>query len=181
MTSFEDWKDPYALVRFYGDYGYGHMEATVYNAIPDMYRCPSIRISCQVGHGSDFSGTDTQFEKPYAERWGFLARDGDIVTMDDLTVMTPVMKKIEKRLKFLATEVGYPRSFADYTFRVLTALKLNRVCLVKTYGGRYSGAVADLPHVAMGHSWSKGDLLLELEKVQDDLCGRFKRPIGEAA
>ena len=181
MADFCDYKDPYALVRFYGDYGYGHMVATVYNVIPEVYRCPKIIISCQVGHGNDFSDKDTMFEKPYAERWGMEGRDSDLVTLQDMEMMIPLMRRIDKRLKKLDAEMGYPRSYADYMFRILTSMKLDRVVYIEQYGGRWGDKMEDLLYVAMGNSWSNNDLIKQLEKMQDDLCGRFKRPIGEAA
>ena len=181
MADFCDYKDPYALVRFYGDYGYGHMVATVFNAVPEAYRCPKIVISCQVGHGNDFSDKDTMFEKPYAERWGIEGRDSDITTLQDMELMIPLMRRINRRLDKLSVEMGYPRSYADFMFRILTSMKLNRVVYIESYGGRWSGNTEDLPHVEMGNSWPNNDLIKQLEKMQDDLCGRFKRPIGEAA
>ena len=181
MKPFNDYTDPYARVRIFGDYGYGHMTVEVFNAVPEVYRCPTIYISCQVGHGCDFSDKDTQFEKPYAERWGIKGRDYDLVTLEDMSVMRPLMLKIEKRLTRLATEMGYPRSYADLVFRILTSIKLNRVVFVPGYGGGWHCNTEDLPHVEMGNSWSVSDLIKELDKMQDDLCGRFKRPIGEAA
>ena len=181
MKPFKDYESPYAMIRIYGDYGYGHMTATVWNAIPEVYRCPKLVISCQVGHGNDFSGSGAQFEKPYAERWGMEGRDSELVTLEDLELMIPLMRRIDKRLKKLDAEMGYPRSYADYMFRILTSMKLDRVVYIEQYGGRWGDRAEDLPHVEMGNSWSNNDLLRQLEKMQADLCGRFKRPIGEAA
>ena len=84
----------------------------------------------------------------------------------------------EARLKKLDAEMGYPRSYADYMFRILTSMKLDRVVYIEQYGGRWGDKTEDLPHVEMGNSWSNNDLIKQLEKMQDDLCGRFKRPIG---
>lgn len=181
MKTFKDYENPYAMIRIYGDYGYGHMTATVYNVIPEVYRCPKITISCQVGRGNDFSDSDTQFEKPYAERWGVEGRDSELLSLEEMEMMIPLLRRIDKRLTKIDTEMGYPRSYAEYMFRILTSMKLNRVCYVETYGGRWGDKTEDLPHVEMGNSWSNNDLLRQLEKMQADLCGRFKRPIGEAA
>ena len=179
--TFCDYKDPFARVCIYGEYGYGHMVATIYNVIPEAYRCPIIRVSCQVGHGRDFATSDTQFEKPYAERWGIEGRDAELVGLDEMEMMIPLMRRIDKRLKRLDAEMGYPRSYAEYMFRILTAMKLNRVIYLEQFNARASGEWADMPHIEMGNSWSNNDLLRQLEKMQTELCSHFTRPIGEAA
>lgn len=172
MDKFNSNKTPYGFCKVYGDHSYGHMEIIINNAIGDDYwRKPRIRVSCQVGGGSDSS--PDQFEKPYAWHHGVEA-NCDHMSLQDLELSVKFMRAFEKKLAKMNDELGSPETFAEYCARILIASGVDPVFINRQWGGGYR-ELTDLPTRYLSHRSERGDLRKDLIDLEAMLCKRYTR------
>ena len=164
-------KSKYAFVNMYGKFGYGHFYATIYNLTEKHYGGPILTITSQIG---------TSYEPPlkdqeiYAWRWGAEAshsRDG--LSLDDMEAMLKPMRKIDKRLDKLQAQLGTPRNFQEFLFRILISADLDYVIVNGNYGGGYTCQLEELPMVDMSYSWAATDLRRAVDEMAEGLMERF--------
>lgn len=174
MDEFNSNKTPYGFCKVYGDHSYGHMEIIINNAIGDDYwRKPRIRVSCQVGGGSDSSFPD-QFEKPYAWRHGIESND-DHMTLQDLELSVKFMRAFEKKLAKMTEKDGAPGTFAEYCLRVLIASGVDHVFVNQQWGGGYRALLTDLPTRFLSHKFEARELLKDLVELEGRLTSRYSK------
>ena len=161
----------YAFLKTFGEYGYGHFYATIYNLTEKHYGGPILTITSQIG---------TSYEPPlkdqeiYAWRWGAApshSRDG--LSLDDMELMLKPMRKIQKRLDKLQTQLGTPRNFQEFLFRLLISADLDYVIVNGNYGGGYTCKLEELPMVDMSYSWAATDLRRAVDEMAEGLIERF--------
>ena len=161
----------YAFLKTFGEYGYGHFYATIYNLTDRTYGGPILTVTSQIG---------TSYEPPlkdqeiYAWRWGAApshSRDG--ISLDDMELMLKPMRKIDKRLDKLQAQLGTPRNFHEFLFRILISADLDYVITNKDYGGGYSCQLEELPMVDMSYSWAATDLRRAVDEMASQLIERF--------
>ena len=164
-------KSKYAFLKTFGEYGYGHFYATLYNLTDRTYGGPQLLVTSQIG---------TSYEPPlkdqeiYAWRWGAAAshsRDG--LSLDDMELMLKPMRKIQKRIDKLQTQLGTPRNFQEFLFRILISADLDSVITNKDYGGGYLCQLEELPMVDMSYSGAATDLRRAVDEMADQLIERF--------
>ena len=164
-------KSKYAFVKVFGVHGYGHMYATIYNLTDRTYGGPQLLVTSQIG---------TSYEPPlkdqeiYAWRWGAAAshsRDG--LSLDDMEAMLKPMRKIDKRLDKLQAQLGTPRNFQEYLFRILISADLDYVIVNPNYGGGFTCQLEELPMVDMSYSWAATDLRRAVDEMAEGLIERF--------
>lgn len=161
----------YAFLKIFGEYGYGHFYATLYNLTDRTYGGPILTVTGQIGTSYD---PPLKYQEIYAWRWGAEAahsRDG--ISLDDMELMLKPMRKIQKRLDKLQTQLGTPRNFQEYLFRLLISADLDYVIVNKDYGGGYSCQLEELPMVDMSYSWAATDLRRAVDEMADQLIERF--------
>ena len=161
----------YAFVKVFGEYGYGHFYATIYNLTEKHYGGPILTITSQIGTNYDPPVKDQAI---YGWRWGAApshSRDG--LSLDDMEAMLKHMRKIQKRLDKLQTQLGTPRNFQEFLFRILISADLDYVITNKDYGGGYSCQLEELPMVDMSYSWAATDLRRAVDEMADQLVERF--------
>ncbi len=161
----------YAFLKTFGEYGYGHFYATLYNLTDRTYGGPILTITSQIGTSYDPPLKDQEI---YAWLWGAEAshsRDG--LSLDDMELMLKPMRKIQKRLDKLQTQLGTPRNFQEFLFRILISADLDYVITNKDYGGGYSCQLEELPMVDMSYSWAATDLRRAVDEMADQLIERF--------
>ena len=161
----------YAFLKTFGEYGYGHFYATIYNLTDRTYGGPILTVTSQIG---------TSYEPPikdqeiYAWRWGAApshSRDG--LSLDDMELMLKPVRKIQKRLDKLQAQLGTPRNFQEFLFRLLISADLDYVIVNKDYGGGYSCQLEELPMVDMSYSWAATDLRRAVDEMAEGLIERF--------
>ena len=161
----------YAFLKTFGEYGYGHFYATIYNLTEKHYGGPILTVTSQIGTSHEPPLKDQEI---YAWRWGAEAahsRDG--LSLDDMELMLKPMRKIQKRLDKLQTQLGTPRNFQEFLFRILISADLDYVITNKDYGGGYSCQLEELPMVDMSYSWAATDLRRAVDEMADQLIERF--------
>lgn len=168
MSKFDQDKSTYAFVKIYGEYGYGHMEADIYN-MTSIWNGPQLAVTSQIG---------TSYDKPrpgeeiYGEKFG--ARQGyDVLSLSEMDAIIKPLRKVWKRLESLSYDLGSPRGFNEYLFRVLIACDLDFVIVNSNYGGGYTCKLEDLPRIDMSLSWAKNDLRRAIDKMASELIERF--------
>ena len=70
-------KSKYALVKVFGEYGYGHFYATIYNLTDRTYGGPQLLVTSQIGTSYDPPLKDQEI---YAWRWGAAASHSAVST-----------------------------------------------------------------------------------------------------
>lgn len=161
----------YAFLKTFGEYGYGHFYATIYNLTEKHYGGPILTVTSQIGTSYDPPLKDQEI---YAWRWGAApshSRDG--LSLDDMELMLKSMRKIQKRLDKLQTQLGTPRNFQEFLFRILISADLDYVITNNDYGGGYSCQLEELPMVDMSYSWAATDLRRAVDEMADQLIERF--------
>ena len=164
-------KSKYAFVKVFGGHGYGHMYATIYNLTDKTFGGPILTVTSQIGTSYDPPLKDQEI---YAWRWGAEAshsRDG--LSLYDMELMLKPMRKIDKRLDKLQAQLGTPRNFQEFLFRILISADLDYVITNKDYGGGYSCQLEELPMVDMSYSWAATDLRRAVDEMADQLIERF--------
>ena len=161
----------YAFLKTFGEYGYGHFTATLYNLTEKHYGGPILTITSQIG---------TSYEPPlkdqeiYAWRWGATpSHNRDGISLDDMELMLKPMRKIQKRLDKLQTQLGTPRNFQEFLFRILISADLDYVITNNDYGGGYACQLEELPMVVMSYSWAATDLRRAVDEMAEGLIERF--------
>ena len=161
----------YAFLKTFGEYGYGHFTATIYNLTDRTYGGPQLLVTSQIGTSHEPPLKDQEI---YAWRWGAAAshsRDG--LSLDDMELMLKPMRKIQKRLDKLQAQLGTPRNFQEFLFRILISADLDYVITNKDYGGGYSCQLEELPMVDMSYSWAATDLRRAIDELASQLIDRF--------
>ena len=113
----------YAFLKTFGEFGYGHFHATLYNLTEKHYGGPVLVVTSQIGTSYDPPLKDQEI---YAWRWGAEAahsRDG--LSLYDMELMLKPMRKIQKRLDKLQGQLGAPRNFQEFLFRLLISADLD--------------------------------------------------------
>ena len=161
----------YAVLKTFGEYGYGHFYATIYNLTDRTYGGPILSITSQIGTSYDPPLKDQEI---YAWRWGAAAshsRDG--LSLDDMELMLKPMRKIQKRLDKLQAQLGTPRNFQEFLFRLLISADLDYVIVNPDYGGGFTCQLEELPMVVMSYSWAATDLRRAVDEMAEQLIERF--------
>ena len=161
----------YAFLKTFGEYGYGHFYATIYNLTEKHYGGPILTVTSQIGTSYDPPLKDQEI---YAWRWGAApSHNRDGISLDDMELMLKPMRKIQKRLDKLQTQLGTPRNFQEYLFRLLISADLDYVIVNKDYGGGYACRLEELPMVDMSYSWAATDLRRAVDEMAEQLIERF--------
>ena len=161
-------KSRYAFIKIHGNYGYGHLDAHIYN-MTDIWNGPHLVVTSQIG---------TSYDKPrvgeeiYGERFGAQG-SYDSITLSQMEAIIKPMRKVTKKLEVLSEKMGSPRGYTEYLFRVLVACDLDYVIINPNYGGGYACQLEELPRIDMSTPWAKNDLRRDIEKLANDLVGRF--------
>jgi hypothetical protein len=161
----------YAFLKTFGEFGYGHFHATLYNLTEKHYGGPVLVVTSQIGTSYDPPLKDQEI---YAWRWGAEAahsRDG--LSLYDMELMLKPMRKIQKRLDKLQGQLGAPRNFQEFLFRLLISADLDYVITNKDYGGGYACQLEELPMVDMSYSWAATDLRRVVDEMAEGLIERF--------
>ena len=161
----------YAFLKIFGEYGYGHFYATIYNLTDRTYGGPILTVTSQIGTSYDPPLKDQEI---YGWRWGAEAahsRDG--LSLDDMELMLKPMRKIQKRLDKLQTQLGTPRNFQEFLFRILISADLDYVIVNGDYGGGYACQLEELPMVDMRYSGAATDLRRAVDEMAGQLIERF--------
>ena len=164
-------KSRYAFVKMYGEYGYGHLNATIYNLTDRTYGGPQLLVTSQIGTSHEPPVKDQEI---YA--WRMVASSShcsDGISLSDMEAMLKPMRKIDKRLDKLQAQLGTPRNFQEYLFRILISADLDYVITNKDYGGGYSCQLEELPMVDMSYSWAATDLRRAVDEMAEGLIERF--------
>ena len=164
-------KSKYAFLKTFGEYGYGHFTATIYNLTDRTYGGPQLLVTSQIGTSHEPPLKDQEI---YAWRWGAAAshsRDG--LSLDDMELMLKPMRKIQKRLDKLQAQLGTPRNFQEFLFRILISADLDYVIVNGNYGGGYTCQLEELPMVDMSYSWAATDLRRAVDEMAEGLVERF--------
>ena len=161
----------YAFVKVFGEYGYGHFYATIYNLTEKHYGGPILTITSQIGTNYDPPKKDDEI---YAWRWGANSSHSmDGISLDDMGLMLKPMRKIQKRLDKLQAQLGTPRNFQEFLFRLLISADLDYVIVNGNYGGGYTCQLEELPMVDMSYSWAATDLRRAVDEMASQLIDRF--------
>lgn len=161
----------YAFLKTFGEYGYGHFYATIYNLTDRTYGGPILTVTSQIGTSYDPPLKDQEI---YAWRWGASSSHcSDGISLDDMELMLKPMRKIQKRLDKLQTQLGTARNFQEFLFRLLISADLDYVITNKDYGGGYSCQLEELPMVDMSYSWAATDLRRAVDEMAEGLIERF--------
>lgn len=161
-------KSRYAFLKTFGEFGYGHMYAHIYN-MTDIWNGPHLVVAAQIG---------TSYDKPpegqeiYGERFGAQG-SYDPITLSQMEAIIKPMRKVTKKLNTLSKTMGSPRGYTEYLFRILVACDLDYVIINPNYGGGYTCRLEELPRIDMSTSLAKDDLRRDIEKMAQDLIGRF--------
>ena len=161
----------YAFLKTFGEYGYGHFYATIYNLTEKHYGGPILTVTSQIGTSYDPPLKDQEI---YGWRWGAApshSRDG--LSLDDMELMLKSMRKIQKRLDKLQTQLGTPRNFQEFLFRLLISADLDYVIVNGNYGGGYTCQLEELPMVDMRYSGAATDLRRAVDEMAEGLIERF--------
>lgn len=168
MSKFDRDKSTYAFVKIYGEYGYGHMEADIYN-MTSIWSGPQLAVTSQIGTSYD---EPLPGEEIYGEKFG--VRQGyDVLSLSEMEAIIKALRKVWKRLESLSYDLGSPRGFQEYLFRVLIACDLDFVIVNSNYGGGYTCQLEDLPRIDMSLSWAKNDLRRAIDKMASEMIERF--------
>ena len=168
---FDQDKSRYAFVKIYSGYGYGHFTATIYNLTEKHYGGPQLLVTSQIGTSYDPPLKDQEI---YAWRWGADASHcADGLSLDDMELMLKPMRKIDKRLDKLRAQLGSPRNFQEFLFRILISADLDYVIVNGDYGGGYSCQLEELPMVDMSFSGAATDLRRAVDEMAEQLIERF--------
>ena len=161
----------YAFLKTFGEYGYGHLDATLYNLTERHYGGPILTFTSQIGTSYDPPKKD---EEIYAWRWGAApSYNKGGLSLDDMEAMLKPMRKIDKRLDKLQAQLGTPRNFQEYLFRILISADLDYVIVNPQWGGGYSCQLEELPMVVMSYSWAATDLRRAVDEMAGQLIERF--------
>ena len=164
-------KSKYAFVKVFGEYGYGYMHTTIYNLTEKLFGGPQLCVTSQIGTSYDPPLKDQVI---YAWRMGAGASHcSDGLSLSDMEAMLKPMRKIQKRLDKLQAQLGTPRNFQEYLFRILISADLDYVITNKDYGGGYSCQLEELPMVDMSYSWAATDLRRAVDEMAEQLIERF--------
>ena len=168
MSKFDQDKSKYAFLKVYGDYGFGHMEAHIYN-MTDLWNGPHLAVTSQIG---------TSYDKPrpgeeiYGEKFG-VRQEYDVLSLSEMEAIIKPLRKVWKRLESLSYNLGSPQGFQEYLFRVLVACDLDFVIVNPNYGGGYTCKLEELPRIDMANSWAKNDLRRHIDDMVAQLIARF--------
>ena len=161
----------YAFLKTFGEYGYGHFYATIYNLTEKHYGGPILTVTSQIGTSYDPPLKDQDI---YGWRWGAAASHSRYgLSLDDMELMLKPMRKIDKRLDKLQAQLGTPRNFQEFLFRLLISADLDYVIVNDNYGGGYTCQLEELPMVVMSYSWAATDLRRAVDEMAEQLIERF--------
>ena len=164
-------KSKYAFVKVFGEYGYGHFYATIYNLTDRTYGGPILTITSQIGTSHEPPVKDQEI---YAWRWGANSSHSmDGISLDDMGLMLKPMRKIQKRLDKLQAQLGTPRNFQEFLFRLLISADLDYVIVNGNYGGGFTCQLEELPMVDMSYSGAATDLRRAVDEMAEQLIERF--------
>lgn len=164
-------KSKYAFVKVFGEYGYGHMYATIYNLTDRTYGGPQLLVTSQIGTSHEPPVKDQEI---YAWRMGASSSHcSDGISLSDMEAMLKPMRKIDKRLDKLQAQLGTPRNFQEYLFRILISADLDYVIVNPNYGGGFTCQLEELPRVDMSYSWAATDLRRAVDEMAEGLIERF--------
>ena len=161
----------YAFVKVFGEYGYGHFYATIYNLTEKHYGGPILTVTSQIG---------TSYEPPLKDQeiyaWRMVASSShcsDGLGLSDMEAMLKPMRKIDKRLDKLQAQLGTPRNFQEFLFRLLISADLDYVIVNGNYGGGFTCQLEELPRIDMSLSWAATDLRRAVDEMAEGLIERF--------
>ena len=97
----------------------------------------------------------------------------DGISLSDMEAMLKPMRKIQKRLDKLQAQLGTPRNFQEFLFRILISADLDYVIVNPSYGGGYTCQLEELPMVDMSYSWAATDLRRAVDEMAEGLVERF--------
>ncbi len=168
---FKDHQTPYALVRFYGDRKYGHMEVRIRNLIgKDGWRDPIIVVTSQIGTDDP---SYTACLKPYGIKIGLEFPD-NMATTATLEDGLKLSKKLDRNLQKLRDDLGYADGLSETIWRVIVASGVDFAFLNLNWGGGY-GQLTDLPTHRLSIAGEKGRLRESLESMERTLVGNYSK------
>ena len=171
MSNFNQDSSKYAFLKIFGEYGYGHMNATIYNLTEKHYGGPQLLVTSQIGTSHEPPVKDQEI---YAWRMGASASHcSDGISLSDMEAMLKPMRKIDKRLDKLQAQLGTPRNFQEHLFRILISADLDYVIVNPNYGGGFTCQLEELPMVGMSYSWAATDLRRAVDEMAEGLIERF--------
>ena len=167
---FDQDKSKYAYIKMYGNYGYGHIDTTIYHMTDRMWSAPTLNVTSQLG----MAGRDPEPNcEIYAWRFGALPYCSDLLCLSDMEDVIKPLRTINKRIEKLADKLGTPRTFQEFLFRVLISSNLDYVIANPNYGGGYSCKLEDLPRIDMRSAWAVDELRRSLDEMVAQMIAKF--------
>lgn len=164
---FDQYKDVYAHARITADHGYAHIDIHVYNLFDGWSSKPTLRITCQAGHG--MGGT------PHGETYGHdfgISHDFCCLGLHFAEQAVKVLRKVDRKLE----REGYPKygvTFATYATQILYAIGVERVFINEEWGGPIRNKLTDLPCYSATRKNERDDLLDALVRLERKVLAQY--------
>lgn len=117
----------YAFVYASGEGSYGH----IYLEVRDLFEFSRMRFKLTSQCGSQHSDPNPGF---YAINWGIQSTYAEFLTLAELELATEYVRKLNKRLIKIDSELGYTTDFSETLHRFIRASGTNDVYISDILG-----------------------------------------------